>query len=178
MWKTVAGFEGLYEVSNLGEVRSLERIELVPSKNKQPFIRKRKGRMLKQYVDRYGYMKVVLLKDGKPHYFTVHRLVALAFVDNCEQKDTVDHIDCNRKNNHAENLRWVTATENLYYSHKLGRQIINATPIIAISPSGITHRFISQREAERKTGVKQAAISRALHGKKPNLHGWEFLYDN
>ena len=177
-WKAVTGFEGQYEVSNTGEVRCLERSELVLSKNRPPYYRKRKGKMLKQYVDRYGYKKVILYKNCKPYYFTIHRLVASAFIDNPEQKTTVDHIDCDRKNNNAENLRWVTAKENLNHSHKLGRQIMNATPIIAISPIGNTSHFASQREAARRTGLKQWEISKVLNGKEHKLlYGWELAYD-
>lgn len=164
IWKPVIGFEGLYEVSSIGRVKSIPR-------------KKSKGGLLKQYVDRYGYLKVILYKNGNPHYFTVHRLVAIAFILNPQNKTAVDHIDCDRKNNQVENLRWVTTKENLDHSHELGRQIINATPVIAISPNGEKKIFSSQREAERKTGVKQYAISRTLHNKKANVKGWVFSYD-
>ena len=163
IWKPVVGFEGLYEVSNMGRVKS------IPRKNT-------KGGLLKQYVDRYGYFKDVLYERNKPHYFTVHRLVAVAFIDNPENKTTVDHIDCNRKNNHVENLRWTTAKENLEHSHKLGRQVINATPIVATSPGGEIIRFSSQREAARQTGIKQYTISRLLQGKNVDVKGWWFSY--
>ena len=123
-------------------------------------------------------MKVVLLKDGKPNFFTVHRLVALAFVENPEHKSTVDHIDCNKKNNHASNLRWFTPNENLFHSHELGRQYINATPVVATSPTGEVFKFRSQKYAAKMTGVGQWAITRALHGKKQDLKGWCFDYDH
>lgn len=177
-WRSVAGFEGLYEVSNTGRVRSLDRTELVFSPRTNAFKRTRKGRELKQYVDRYGYMKVVLLKDGKPNYFTVHRLVATAFVEKDEQRNTVNHIDCNTQNNNADNLCWVTNRENIDYSHNLGRQRLNAVPIVATSPKGETHRFTSQHEAARVIGVRQSAVSRALCGAKRKLNGWEIGYDN
>lgn len=163
-WLSVPGFEGLYEVSNTGKVKSLK-------KNGH------KELILKQYFDRYGYLKVYLYKNKKPHYLTVHRLVALAFIPNPENKNTVDHIDCNRANNRVDNLRWATMIENLNHSHRMGRQIINATPIVAISPEGKTFCFGSQREAARASGVKQYAISRALYGKNPDLKGWAFAFD-
>ena len=114
-WLAVPGFEGLYEVSNTGKLKSLEREDVVVTNNKQPFKRKRSERLLTQYIDRYGYMKVYLYKCGKPHYLTVHRLVASAFLANPENKTSVDHIDCNKTNNRVENLRWVTNKENLYH---------------------------------------------------------------
>ena len=174
-WLSIRGFEGAYEVSNLGRVRSLERIEAVRTSKISPFKRKRKGKFLKQYVDRYGYMKVVL-QNGKPNYFTVHRLVATAFIPNPEGKDSVDHVDCNTKNNCVWNLRWVTNKENLYHSHSLGRQIINATPIVAKNDKGEIFHFPSQREASRHTGLTQSTISRALRGKK--IKGWYIEHDS
>jgi len=164
-WKPIAGFENKYEVSNLGNVKSLN------------FHRSGKAQLLKQYFDRYGYMKVYLYRDGKPRYLTVHRLVACAFLGKADNGKTVDHIDCDRTNNRVENLRWVTAKENLYHSHRMGRQAMNATPIIARTPEGKTIRFESQREAARASGVKQYAISRALHGECPCLKGWVFSFD-
>ncbi len=161
IWKDVAGFEGLYEVSNLGRVKSIPR-------------EKTKGGLLKQYVDRYGYMKIVLYKNGNPHYFTVHRLVAIAFIPNPEGKKTVDHIDCNTKNNIVSNLRWCTNKENLYHSHELGRQRCNSKPFIAISPEGKTIKFESQREAARIIGICQSSIGRCLNSQFKQTKGWCF----
>ena len=163
IWKPVKDFEGLYEVSNHGRVKSLKRFHA-------------KERILKQYIDRYGYMKVVLTKESKPHYFTVHRLVALMFVDNPLHKTTVDHIDCNRRNNCAENLRWATPKENNLHSHKLGRQIWNSKPIVAVSPKGEMFFFNSQREAAKFIGMNQCVISRMLHGRNHSAKGWCFKY--
>ena len=163
IWKPVVGFEGVYEVSNTGKVKSIKRYGT-------------KGGLLNQYVDKDGYMKVVLHKDNIPHYFTVHRLVAIAFIKNPKNKTTVDHIDCNRKNNSVENLRWVTAKENALYSHSLGRQKWNARPIIATSPTGEKFIFASQHEAERQTGVSQSNIGRCANGKTNTVKGWSFEY--
>lgn len=176
IWKAVKGFEGLYEVSNLGRVKSLERITQSSSKNGNVYERKTHGRTLKQYVDRYGYMKVILTKEGKPYYFTVHRLVAIAFVENPHSKKCVDHIDCNRTNNHSDNLRWVTVDENLQHSHNLGRQKWNAKPVIATSPSGKKYVFVSQREAGRNTGLNQSSIGRCANGQTNSVKGWYFEY--
>ena len=165
-WRDVPGFEGKYQVSNGGDVRSLN------------FHREKRTQILKKYIDRYGYEKVVLRKNGKPHYFTVHRLVAKTFLDNPYGKKEVDHIDCNKLNNNVSNLRWVTNVENLFHSHKLGRQRINATPVIATREDGKVFRYRSQKFASVSTGVGQWAISRALHNKTQNLKGWKFEYDN
>ena len=176
IWKAVKGFEGLYEVSNLGRVKSLERRLQITSKNRKPYKKITSEKILKQYVDRYRYMKVVLYKNNKAHYFTVHRLVASAFVENTCKKNAVDHIDCNRKNNHANNLRWVTTKENQMYSHKLGRQKWNAKPIVAINSLGERFYFDSQREAAQTIGVNQSNVARCINGQKNSVKGWKFEY--
>lgn len=163
IWQPVKDFEGLYEVSNLGKVKSIERNGT-------------KGGVLKQHIDRYGYLKVVLHKKNKPHYFTVHRLVATAFVENPENKPAVDHIDCDRKNNKASNLRWCSVKENVYFSHKLGHQKWNAKAIIATSPTGETIKCSSQHDAAINTGVSQTNVGKCANGKTDKVKGWAFRY--
>jgi hypothetical protein len=159
-WKDIPGFDGDYQVSTTGRVKS--------------FKQHSEGMILKQYADRYGYLKVVLLNGGKPHYFTVHRLVAMTFLEKPEGKNEVDHIDCNRQNNNVENLRWCSNTENLFYSHEKGRQYMNATPLVAVSPEGEEMRFRSQRYAEKITGISQRSIWRCLNGERTSVYGWTF----
>lgn len=96
VWKDVVGYEGLYQVSNFGRVRM--------TKDK---------RMKVLAENKYGYLVVKMTKDGKVRYPFVHRLVAMAFVDNKENKPCVDHIDTNKYNNNVNNLRWVTPKENV-----------------------------------------------------------------
>ena len=103
IWKDIKGYEGYYQVSNLGNVRSLDRVGRT-GKNL-------KGRVLKQKTTK-GYNMVGLYKDGKQKHKTVSRLVAKAFVNNPDKKPEVNHIDENKQNNKADNLEWVTAKEN------------------------------------------------------------------
>ncbi|MEB6549119.1 NUMOD4 motif-containing HNH endonuclease [Heyndrickxia sporothermodurans] len=160
-WRDVPNFEGLYRVSDKGEIYSIPRNGT-------------KGGILKQHVDRYGYKKVVLYKKDKPHYFTVHRIVALAFVDNPTKEKTVNHIDGNKKNNFANNLEWVSNIENLNHSFDNKLQKIPKQPIVARRLSdGKLLRFSSQREAGRKLGLWQRSIWRAMNQSKP-LHGYLF----
>ena len=104
-WKSIQGYEGQYEVSNLGKVKSVRRKVL----NGNGY---QKDRLLKPHINKGGYATVALCKDGKPKVFLVHRLVAIAFIPNPEGKPIVDHIDTNPLNNAVDNLRWCTQKEN------------------------------------------------------------------
>jgi hypothetical protein len=107
IWKDIEGFEGRYQVSNFGEVKTLERLEECNGG-----IRRRHERLLKQNFSNNKHCMVVLCKDGKTYPKLVHRLVALTFIPNPENKPVVDHIDTNPHNNRVDNLRWVTTQEN------------------------------------------------------------------
>ena len=106
-WRPVDGFEGLYEVSNYGEVKSLERLELCKGK-----YRRRGERILKENRSAKMHCTVVLCKDGVAYPQLVHRLVAKAFIPNPDGKPNVDHIDTDPSNNRVDNLRWVSQHEN------------------------------------------------------------------
>lgn len=109
VWKSINGFEGLYEVSDLGNVKSLERVNYYPDGR---IHQKKKEKFLKLKPNNKGYIMVVLCKDGKTYPRVVHRLVAEAFIPNPEGKPNIDHIDTNPTNNAVDNLRWVTQKEN------------------------------------------------------------------
>lgn len=105
-WKAIEGFEGLYEISNIGRVKALDRYVL-----NNGGMQHRSEKMLKPQAYN-GYFLVVLCKEGKTYPRAVHRLVATAFIPNPENKSVVDHIDTNPSNNCVDNLRWVTTQEN------------------------------------------------------------------
>lgn len=160
-WRDIPGFEGDYQVSTNGAVKSYKL--------------SREGRMLKQCLDRYGYLKVILYKDNKPHYFTVHRLVALTFLTKEDGKNSVDHIDFNRTNNNIKNLRWCTGKENTIHSYNAGRLAsLRPRGVSAVSPDGEKMYFPSMREAERITGVSMTAIRNRINGKMDSIKGWYF----
>lgn len=103
VWKSIKGYEGLYEVSNLGKVRSTQKT-LKPT----------------EHNGKQSYLYVTLSKNGVTHKFFVHRLVADAFIVNPENKKQVNHIDGNPQNNHVGNLEWVTNAENTLHAYKIG----------------------------------------------------------
>lgn len=100
LWRDIKGYEGLYQVSHSGKVRSLN------------YKHTGKIQELKLALDKDGYYMVNLYKDGNVKYKSVHRLVAEAFIPNTENKPCIDHRDTNRLNNHVRNLHWCSRKEN------------------------------------------------------------------
>ncbi|HHB2481296.1 TPA: NUMOD4 domain-containing protein [Bacillus cereus] len=113
IWKPVLGFEGLYEISNTGSVKSLERIRSNGTRFKE-FIKK-------QSTEKMGYNTVTMTdKDGKKRTLKVHRLVAEAFIPMVDGKDIVNHKNGNKTDNVVENLEWCTQLENINHARKTG----------------------------------------------------------
>jgi hypothetical protein len=104
-WKDIKGYEGFYQVSNLGNVKNIKRNTI---------------RKLKE--DNSGYLHCLLSANAVRKTFLVHRLVAAAFIDNPENKPFINHINANRSDNCVENLEWCTQKENINHSRKMGNQ--------------------------------------------------------
>ena len=118
IWVDIKGYEGFYQVSNQGRVRSVER-EIIRNGRTT----KLKGRVLKQNVDSKGYLCVNLSKENKTKTVRVHRLIAIAFIPNPENKPYIDHINTIRTDNRIENLRWATIEENANNPLSVEKQI-------------------------------------------------------
>lgn len=120
IWKDIDGFEGLYQVSNLGQVKSLVRFD-----PENPLGSRSKEIILKQdsvLASATTYKRVTLCKYGKTNRFFVHQLVARTFIPNPENKPFVNHIDNCGEHNSVDNLEWVTGKENMAWSAIQGRQ--------------------------------------------------------
>lgn len=121
LWKPVANYEGLYEVSNLGRIRSVDHFELINSKGGHVHKRFRKGQVLVQSFDGSGhYLHVRLQKNGLGKSRNVHRIVAETWIPNPNMFPEVNHIDENKCNNSVENLEWCDRKYNNNYGSKLG----------------------------------------------------------
>ena len=116
MWRDIKGYEGLYQVSNFGKVKSLNKSIIRNNGRKQTF----KEKTLKEGLSGNGYYSVSLTKNGKGKTFNIHKLVAIAFIENKNNDKCVNHIDGNKLNNTVGNLEWVTSQENVKHAYATG----------------------------------------------------------
>ncbi len=119
VWKSVIGYEGLYEISNYGRLKALAKIVESPDWGHRA-LKKRKERILKCHISN-GYVRVQLsINKNNTKELPVHRLVAQAFIPNPENKLEVNHINCIKHDNRVENLEWCTSLENKKHARKMG----------------------------------------------------------
>lgn len=116
VWKDIPGYEGYYQVSNFGRVKSLDRTVI----DKNGRVMKYKGVILTPQLNEFGYEKVVLIKSGKRKNFKIHQLVAIAFLDNPDNLPCINHKDGNKRNNMVSNLEWCTFGENNKHAYEKG----------------------------------------------------------
>lgn len=166
IWKDVARFEGLYQVSNFGNVRSVTRF--ITRSDRKTYLKK--GKQLKSFVTNKGY-EYVMLNDfnSKQHLKTVHRLVAQAFIPNPDNLPVVNHKDENKLNNAASNLEWCTHAYNNVYngvnrrvSSKLkGRQAHNAVRVIDESTGAV---YTSKQQCAKACKLRWNVLNGMIDG--------------
>ena len=146
----------MYQVSNYGNIKSLAR-----QRRNSKGIYMQKEKLLSLTNTSTGYKKVELVKNGKKKSYKVHRLVAMAFIDNPENKPQVNHIDGNKINNHVDNLEWVTSSENCIHAYNTGlnpnKKELNETVVIAMYTNGT-----SKEDIAKEFGVSNLVIKRIL----------------
>ena len=115
-WRQIAGYEGIYEISTFGRIRSLPKYRKTKYNTKALY----KGVVLKPILQQNGYVYANLHKSNKPKLFRIHRLVAIAFIPNSENKPQINHKNGIKTDNSVVNLEWVTASENVKHAYKNG----------------------------------------------------------
>lgn len=166
IWRDVVGYEGLYQVSNMGRVRSIDHV--VKTKTGKDMLVK--GMTKKPSTYKGGYQFVMLQYRKQKKLFPVHRLVALAFIPNPDNKPEVNHIDAIKDNNCVSNLEWVTGEEN--FKHAIDNGLVKTTGTFVLM-DGVT-RFDSIRKCAKCLGVDPHEIRRALKGEYKTVHGHFF----
>lgn len=174
IWIDIEGFEGLYQVSNLGRVRSLDRLDGAN--------RRLTGKILKGGKHNGGYLRVTLCKNSVVYAKSIHRLVAEAFIPNPENKPQVNHIDEDKTNNTVSNLEWMTSKENINHgthNERVSKAIIKlrSIPIIATNiKTGESTEFYSGKECARQLDLNCGNITSALKGRRKQTGGYTFKY--
>ena len=171
IWKPIKNYEGIYEISSIGRVRSIERTiyQYNPQLNKKiPVIYPK--RYLKNDINK-GYSRVCLSKNNKQKHFFIHQLVAEAFIPNPENKPFVDHINAIKTDNRVENLRWCTYTENAKFKEELKNN-----KFIAIAPDGKITEWYVIAECSRQLNLQIDGIWRCLKKQQKAYKGYKFQY--
>lgn len=183
LWKPVVGYEGLYEVSDLGRVRSIRRMIPVV-RNGIMYETPIGGNILKPQKLSHGYVGVWLYgkdciagKNGKP--FSVHRIVARAFCENPNGYDEVNHKNEIKWDNRAKNLEWCTHIENSQYGtrgERIGKKLKNGVrsrEVYQYTPEGVfVAKYPSMAEAQRSTGYRKGNIWKQMTGKYETAYGY------
>ena len=157
-WKPIAGYEGLYEVSDLGRVKSLNYNHTGIEK------------ILKPRKNTWGYLQVILCKDGNRKQTNIHRLVATTFIPNPNNLETVNHKDEVKTNNVVINLEWMSQKDNNIYSKARKVQMFDK------KTGELLATFPYINEAERVTGIDDGHISECCKGKRKSAGGYIWRY--
>jgi len=182
VWKDIKGYEGLYQVSNLGRVKSLPRnithsYNTIDNYHKQSY----QGRFLTPNKKENGYLEFSLYKNKQRKHKYGHRLVAEAFIPNSNNYPQVNHIDEDKENNYVNNLEWCTVSYNNTYGTRMIRKVKNTdytknSKKIIGEKSRTKIVFYSVSFASKFIHVEVSQISAVLTGRKNTVKGWTFSY--
>ena len=164
-WKDVSGYEGLYQVSNQGRVKSFKQ---------------EKERILKPVRDTCGYLRVILCKNGKRKMCSIHRLVALTFIPNKDNFTEVNHKDEIKTNNNIENLEWCDKKYNNNYGTRIQRAVEKISkPVFQYTKDGkFVREWKSTMDVKRNLGYYRGIISECCLGKRKSAYGFLWKYKN
>lgn len=175
MYKSIKDYEGFYEVNELGKIRSVDRTV----KFQNGGTRKLKGKELKLQMDNYGYTNVILSKNGIHKVMKVHRLVAETFLPNPDNLPQVHHINHDRRDNRARNLKWVTEAGQIddHWREAKSKAKTKGARLRVVG-HGIDKIFISAHEAERELGIDHSAAFKVAKGIRKQANGYKIYFAN
>lgn len=168
VWKSIPGYEGLYQVSNLGRVKSLPRNTT-------------RGKVLSLQNRQNGYLCVCLCKNGVSKRENVHRIVAEAFLPHSDSNNVVNHKDENKHNNKVTNLEWTTQKYNLEYRdgiYKRAKSRSGFKNVLQIQSGRVVGIYHTLHEAARAVNGWPQNIWHCVHGKALTAYGYEWRYAN
>lgn len=179
-WMAIHGYNGLYDVSSFGRVRSLDR-EVLKSNG---VTCKFNATCLSIRTFGFGYPTISLCKNGIPNTCTVHKLVANAFVHNEHEKTHVNHIDSNPMNNYFKNLEHCTHSENMIHAYKygnskapMGKDSVRSIPVVQLHKDGaFIEDFECAYDAHRKTGCRANKVNMCCRGRRLTTGGFRWMY--
>lgn len=165
IWKQIKGYEGLYEVSNFGNIMSLN------------YKRTGQVNVLSPVEDKDGYLYVGLHKNGKQKICFIHRLVAEAFIPNWFDYPQVNHKDENKQNNHIDNLEWCDCKYNSNFGTRNERRVKKQSkPVLQLTKTGEFVREWSSTAEAGRNGFDQGGVSNCCRGKLKHYKGFIWKY--
>ena len=172
IWKDIPNYEGLYQASNLGRIKSLERTDVLG--------RRLKEKILKPQINRSGYYQVGLWKNSNEKFYLVHRLVWIAFNGQIPEGLQVNHISERKSENRLSNLNLMTSKENTNYGTGIERRTKSKSkPVLQFTLEDILIKeYPSIKQAERETGFSHQNICACCNGKYKTTHGFKWKYKN
>ena len=166
-WRDVKGYEGLYQVSNLGRIKALEKVDTGGKRWPEKIISP-----IKQHS---GYMHVGLWWGGECKQSRVHRLVAEAFIPNPENREQVNHLNENKADNRACNLEWATPKENTNYGHCIAKRRLGRIRAV-IREDGKYYESITEALRDMGASLRDGHISQCCKGKQKTAYGYKWRY--
>ena len=178
IWEDIKGYEGLYQISNLGKIKSLDHVVKTSNKYKATGSRMVKGKMLKCSFDKDGYLTISLSKNNIVKTKRIHKLVAETFIINLHNLPIINHKDENKQNNYVDNLEWCTHQYNTNYNNMPFKRAENRRKkVLQYDKNGnLIKKWNSMTEASKHYNISRSNISLCCLRKRKTAGGFIWKY--